>query len=115
LSHSPAAAASPTRSWSTNWLTPSSAVGSLAYINQASLGADFLTALYDLAPPDALARFVTDVAGQTLSGQAVLERIRAIEGINRGNLERLITTYFGQARPPASSGVPAATPEPANR
>ena len=90
-------------------------VGSGAYINQASLGSDLLVELYDLEGPEAMSRFARDIAGQRLSGQQILTRIRAVEGIDRPALERLLTRYFGPSLPPPASGVPAATPPPANR
>ncbi|HWC30756.1 MAG TPA: hypothetical protein VG845_11815 [Dehalococcoidia bacterium] len=90
-------------------------VGSPTYLNQASLGTDFLLDAYDLGSPEAMSKFTREIAGQRLSGQEIISRIRAIEGIDRQGLEALISRSFGASLPPASSGVPAATPSPTSR
>jgi hypothetical protein len=90
-------------------------VGSGAYLNQASLGTDFLTELYDLAGPEAMAKFTRELAGQRLTGQNVLARIRAIPGTNRAALEELVTHYFGATGATGANGLPVATPSPTSR
>jgi hypothetical protein len=90
-------------------------VGSGIYINQASLGTDFLLKLYDLAGPRTMSAFTREVAGQRLGGQNLLTRIRALDGVNPATLAELIEDYFGPLLPPPSSGVPAATPPPTSR
>ncbi len=90
-------------------------VGSNAYVNQASLGADFLVELYSLAGPKVMSSFAREIAGQRLSGQNILARIRAMAGVDRADLDKLISVYFGASLPPATNGVPAATPPPTNR
>jgi hypothetical protein len=90
-------------------------VGSSIYINQASLGADFLIELYDLAGPRTMSAFTREVAGQRLGGQNLLTRIRALDGVNLATLAELIQDYVGPLLPPPSSGVPAATPPSTSR
>jgi hypothetical protein len=65
------------------------------YRNQASLGADFLEALYDLAGADETSSFIKDVAGQSLGGEALLARIREMNVADRPALEDLIADSFG--------------------
>jgi len=89
-------------------------VGSSAYVNQASLGTDFLVKLFDLAGPEAMSRFTSQIAGERLGGANLLGRIRDIPGVNKPKLEELIGTYFGNL-PPTASGAPAATPQPGTR
>jgi hypothetical protein len=89
-------------------------VGSGAYLNQASLGTDFLIAAYDLAGAEAMAQFTREIAGQRLTGQNVLARIRALP-VNRAELDELISAYFGSLILPGPNAVPAATPRPTSR
>ena len=66
------------------------------YRNQAARGADFLEALYNLAGPDEMSSFITDVAGQALDGEDLLARVREMQVDDPRQLEDLIADSFGQ-------------------
>jgi hypothetical protein len=65
------------------------------YRNQAALGADFLEALYNLAGPEEMSSFIKDVAGQSVGGESLLDRIREMQVDDRRALEDLIADSFG--------------------
>ncbi len=65
------------------------------YNNQAALGADFLEALYNLAGADEMSVFIKDVAGQSMSGEDLLARIRQMKVDDPQALEDLIADSFG--------------------
>ena len=65
------------------------------YRNQAALGASFLEDLYNLAGEQEMSAFIKDVAGQSLSGEALLERIREMQVGDPQQLEDLINSSFG--------------------
>jgi hypothetical protein len=65
------------------------------YRNQAALGANFLQSLYGIAGADETSAFVRDVAGRSMSGEALLARIREMEVPDRRQLEDLIADSFG--------------------
>jgi hypothetical protein len=66
-----------------------------AYRNQAAVGADFLESLYDLAGAEETSAFLKDVAGQSMSGQELLDRVRKMTVPDRRALEDLIADSFG--------------------
>lgn len=65
------------------------------YRNQAALGADFLEALYNFAGVEETSSFLKDVAGRTLSGQDLLNRVREMQVPDHRALEDLIADSFG--------------------
>lgn len=68
---------------------------SAPYRNQAALGADFLERLYDLAGEAEMSGFLEDVAGQSMSGEDLLNRVRQMQVPDRQALEDLIAGSFG--------------------
>lgn len=68
---------------------------SAPYRNQAALGANFLEALYDMAGEQETSAFLKDVAGQSMSGEDLLDRIRQMQVPDRQALENLIADSFG--------------------
>jgi hypothetical protein len=66
-----------------------------AYRNQAALGANFLEALYNLAGAEETSVFLKDIAGKTLSGEELLQRVRQMQVEDRSQLEDLISDSFG--------------------
>lgn len=88
-------------------------VGSPVYLNQASLGTDFLLELYDVAGAESMSAFVQAIAGQPLTGQDILRRIGELDSVSPADLTRLFEKYFGRA--PPGINVPPSTPRPATR
>jgi hypothetical protein len=75
-------------------LESNSSTLSRQYYNQAAVGADFLEALYELAGEEQMSAMIQDVSGRSMTGAALLGRIREMNA-DTVALEGLITTYFG--------------------